>query len=548
MAQTRKQAVKDIDMIQITDIKIALGEINDDVLKKAAAKLLRVSPGEIRSIRLTKKSVDARKKDNLHFVCSVECGLKGKAAEKQLLSHLRLPNVSEAVPYVYSVRQIPPPQVRPIVVGSGPAGLFAGLVLAMSGQKPLIIERGGDLESRRAAVENYFGGGRLDPVSNIQFGEGGAGTFSDGKLTTGIKDSRIRFVLEEFVRCGAHEDILYNAKPHIGTDVLAKVLLELRRKIIALGGEYRFFTRLEDIHISSGRLSSITVECGGSREELPADCVVLATGHSARDTFEMLCGRGVPMIQKAFAVGARIEHRQQVINAAQYGRFFDRPELGAADYKLAVHLPDGRGVYTFCMCPGGYVVAAASEPDSVVTNGMSLYARDGTNANSALLVGVNPSDLGSDHPLAGVEFQRMIEHAAYAATGSSRAPAQLVGDFLKGVPSTEFGETMPTYRPGVALGEIGCCLPEFVTESMRNGILLLDKKLRGFASADAILTAPETRSSSPVRILRGENLESPAVAGLFPCGEGAGFAGGIMSAAIDGMKCAEMICHRNSNP
>lgn len=528
-------------MLQITDIKIALGEMNTETLTKAAARLMKIAPAEIASLRLTRKSVDARKKDNVHFVCAVECTLKSDKTEKLVLSR-KIKNISLAAPYEYVVKSAPLPEKRPIVVGSGPAGLFAALILARGGQNPIILERGGDLATRREAVERYFAGGPLYPDSNIQFGEGGAGTFSDGKLTTGTKDKRIRFVLEEFVRAGASEEILYNAKPHIGTDVLMNVLLNMRKQITALGGEYRFCNQLVDIGISDGQLTYIRTQW----EEIPTNHVILATGHSARDTFEMLHRKGIPMIQKPFAVGARIEHPQEIISRAQYGEYWNHPALGAADYKLAVHLPNGRGVYTFCMCPGGYVVAAASEPNTVVTNGMSLFARDGANANSALLVGVNPSDFGSEHPLAGVEFQRKIERAAFDYTHSSKAPAQLVGDFLRNVPSVAFGDTLPTYRPSVQLGEISCCLPEFITNAMREGIGLMDKKLHGFAHPDAILTAPESRSSSPVRILRGEDLQSPTVRGLYPCGEGAGFAGGIMSAAVDGIKCAESLLMRNA--
>ena len=527
-------------MIQITDIKVPIERMNTGQLTSLAAGIMKIAPSEIKALRLTRKSVDARKKNDVHFVCSVECEIKSPATEKLILSR-RLKNISPSFPYVYSVERKKLLPHRPIVVGSGPAGLFAALILALGGQNPIILERGGDVKSRRASVERYFGGGELDPASNIQFGEGGAGTFSDGKLTTGTKDKRIRFVLEQFVRAGASEEILYSAKPHVGTDVLTNVIVNMRSRITSLGGEYRFFSRLSDIRVHDGILKAIEVSSPEGEEEIAVDHLILATGHSARDTFEMLYRRGIPMIQKPFAVGARIEHPQSVINYAQYGEFADRPELGAADYKLAVHLPDGRGVYTFCMCPGGYVVAAASEPESVVTNGMSLFARDGANANSALLVGVNPSDFGSEHPLAGVEFQRRIERAAYAYTGSSRAPAQLVGDFLSGKPSVRFGETLPTYRPSVAIGEIGCCLPGFVTDSMKSGILLMDRKLSGFAMHDAVLTAPETRSSSPVRIIRGEDMQSPEASGLYPCGEGAGYAGGIMSAAVDGIKCAEKI-------
>ncbi len=527
-------------MLLISDIKVPLGNMNLHFLTEAAARTMKVAPSEIRNVRLTKKSIDARRKDDVHFVCSAECEIKNPSTENRILAR-NIKNISRTSPYFYSVKKSKPLPHRPIVVGSGPAGLFAALVLAMGGQRPVILERGGDVNRRRAAVERYFADGVLDTVSNIQFGEGGAGTFSDGKLTTGTKDRRIRFVLEQFVRAGANEDILFNAKPHVGTDVLVNVLINLRARITSLGGEYRFFSQLTDISVTDGKLRSVTVTADGLNEIIPADNVILATGHSARDTFKMLYNRGIPMIQKPFAVGARIEHPQHIINTAQFGEAAGYPELGAADYKLAVHLPDGRGVYTFCMCPGGYVVAAASEPDSVVTNGMSLFARDGANANSALLVGVNTSDFGSGHPLAGVEFQRRIERAAFAYTHSPSAPAQLVGDLLDGRPSVCFGDTIPTYRPSVALGEISCCLPPFIAQSMRAGLLLMDRRLHGFARRDAVLTAPETRSSSPVRILRNDKLQSPAAAGLFPCGEGAGFAGGIMSAAVDGIKCAEMI-------
>lgn len=528
-------------MIQITDIKVALDNMNMEYLASEAAKIMKIAPSELQSVRLTKKSVDARKKENVHLVCAVECKIKNIKTEKNILSRVRNKNITAAKSYSYIIKSAPSRPFRPVVVGSGPAGLFAALTLAKGGQNPIILERGGDIYRRKAAVDNYFSGGALDISSNVQFGEGGAGTFSDGKLTTGTKDYRIRYVLEEFVKAGAAEEILYSAKPHIGTDVLFHVLLNLRAQITSLGGEYRFLTKLIDIGVKDGKVKFVTTQCGDKIEEIPTDCVILATGHSARDTFEMLYEKGIAMIQKPFAIGARIEHPQEIINKSQFGRFYNHPALGAADYKLAVHLPNGRGVYTFCMCPGGYVVAAASEPNSVATNGMSYFARDGINANSALLVGVEPSDFGSEHPLAGVEFQRKIERAAFDYTHSSKAPAQLIGDFLRDAPSSVLGNTVPTYRPSVELGEIKCCLPEFITSSMRQGIELMDKKLRGFAYPYGIITAPETRSSSPVRIIRGENLQSPSAEGLYPCGEGAGFAGGIMSAAVDGIKCAEMI-------
>ena len=375
----------------------------------------------------------------------------------------------------------------------------------------------------------------------MQFGEGGAGTFSDGKLNSGIKDPRCRRVLEEMHRAGAPESILWQAKPHVGTDHLKAMVKNLREQIIALGGDVRFETRLTGLEIENGRVTGAVLEGPEGVSTLPTDAVILAVGHSARDTFEMLAKAGAAMSRKPFAIGARIEHRQDWINRAQYGPAAGHPALGAADYKLAVHLPGGRSVYTFCMCPGGQVVAAASEAGGVVVNGMSLYARDGENANSALLVNVLPEDFGGDDPLAGVRFQRRWERAAFEAGGGDyRAPAQRVGDFLARRPSDGPGGVTPSYRPGVKWGSLDGCLPGFVTEAMREALPLLDRKLKGFAHPDAVLTGVETRSSSPVRIERDENCVSN-IAGLYPCGEGAGYAGGIMSAAVDGIRCAEAV-------
>lgn len=525
-------------MLRINGLRLDLGFTQDD-LRHAAAKKLRLPPSALSGLQLVKKSVDARKKDHVHFVCSVQVKVEH---EGRLLSRLRDSSVLAVKPYRYALPKTVPLPQRPVVVGLGPAGLFAGLILAQCGQKPIIIERGLPVEERQRSVAAFWAGGVLDPESNVQFGEGGAGAFSDGKLTTGTGDGRIRKVLEELAAAGAPPEILVDAKPHIGTDKLPGVVRRIREQIIALGGEVRFSTRLTGLDVREGALIGARVATPSGAETIPCGQLVLAVGHSARDVFQLLDGLGVPLAVKAFSVGVRIEQPAALIDRAQYGRFAGHPALGAADYKLSRHLPNGRGVYTFCMCPGGTVTGAASEPGGVVTNGMSVWARDGVNSNAALLVGVGPEDFGGDGPLAGVEFQRRIERAAYdLAGGGYLAPAQRVADFLEGRATRAFGGVRPTYGPGVAAGDISGCLPGAVTEALRQALPELDKQLKGFADGDGVLTAPETRSSSPVRILRDDSLQSPAVRGLYPCGEGAGYAGGIVSAAVDGIRCAEAI-------
>lgn len=526
-------------MIKITDLHMEPG-FTPDMLQSAAAKKLKIPADALYKVRLVKKSVDARDKSRVHFVCAVQAQLSGN--EEKLVQRQRGRGVQIVEKVVYQLPTGRNTRTRPVVVGFGPAGMFAALILAQCGCRPIVIEQGEPVEKRALSVAAFWRTGKLNPGSNVQFGEGGAGTFSDGKLTTGTKDSRIQKVLSELISAGAPPEIAYEAKPHIGTDKLPDVVKTIRETILSLGGEIRFETKVTGFQSQAGAMTGLTLSCAdGSRETLPCEQVVLAMGHSARDTFETLLVAGVAIEAKAFAVGARIEHPAEMINKVQYGSAADVSLLGTAEYKLACHLDNGRGVYTFCMCPGGTVTGAASEPGMVVTNGMSSYLRDGENSNSAVLVGVTPEDFGTG-PLDGVAFQREIERKAFqAAGGNFNMPGQKVGDFLSGRPSAGFGTVRPTGGPAVAPGEIGACLPKLVTDSMAAGILRMDRFLKGFAMADAVLTAPETRSSSPVRILRGEDRQSLTMKGLYPCGEGAGYAGGIMSAAVDGIKTAEMI-------
>lgn len=523
--------------VRLTGIKVDVHKNQDKILRKQIMSILHIKPEELVDYQLVKRSLDARKKDKVVFIYTLDIQIKGNA--RKLVERLQNRNVTLAEPEVYHAPKSGEEHLSypPVVVGAGPAGLFAALLLAEKGYRPILLERGRDVEQRTADVEAFWQTGKLDPESNVQFGEGGAGAFSDGKLTTLIKNIRCHQVLEMLVAFGAPEDIRYSHQPHVGTDVLKQVVKRIREKIIALGGQVRFEAKVTELLMTGGHLSGVIInDC----ERLYAQAVILAVGHSARDTFEKLVEQGIEVVPKAFAVGVRVEHPQQMISESQYGKFAEF--LPPADYKLTHLAKNGRHVYTFCMCPGGEVVAAASETGGVVTNGMSYHAREGQNANSAVVVGVDPSDFGSIDPLAGVQFQRHWERLAYEIGGGDyHAPCQLLGDFLHDRPSEKVGTIASTYQPQAHLAQLKECLPDYVVEALKEALPAFGHKIKGFNHPEAVLTGVETRTSSPIRILRNNQCQAVNLQGLYPCGEGAGYAGGIISAAVDGLRVAEEI-------
>lgn len=544
-------------MLELSGIRIRLRQLDGTdgcelgMLRRAVAKKLRAPARELASLERHRRSIDARKKNDIVLTFTLHVRLKGgEDAEREALARLAAAHAEKGVklvdeaPFGFPEPVRNAPEQRVVVVGAGCAGLFCALSLARAGLAPLLVERGDDATRRGKVVAEHNATGVLDPESNIQFGVGGAGTFSDGKLQTGTKSPAHRLILQTFVDAGAQPQILWDAKPHVGSDVLPGVVTSILRRIEDAGGEVRTRCRMSDLEVAGGAVRSVTLTSRGAdgavrEERVETSAVVLACGHSARDVFELLRERGVAMERKTFAMGVRIEHLQADIDRALYGPAAGSPALGAAPYKLSEHLPSGRSAFSFCMCPGGYVVSAASEPGGVVTNGMSLSDRAGANANSGLLANVFPDDLPGDDVLAGVALQRECERAAFAAGGGAYvAPAQLVGDFLRGQASSGAGGVAPTYPRGVAWGSIDGCLPPYIVETLRAAIPRMGRHLRGFDADDAVLTGVETRSSSPVRVTRGEDGQSVSTRGLWPVGEGAGYAGGIMSAATDGILAA----------
>jgi uncharacterized FAD-dependent dehydrogenase len=532
-------------MLRIAEIRLPVGHSEDDLLD-AIRKVVPSAPGGPFPFRIVRQSVDARKKSNVLFVYTVDVDLPEDRRSHGAGAGINIPAPSLET-YRYRIGTARS-DLRPVIVGTGPAGLFAGLVLAIAGRAPILLERGKPVEERAADVGAFLGSRVLDPDSNVQFGEGGAGTFSDGKLTTQIKDPRCRKALEEFVAAGAPEEILYKNRPHIGTDLLRRVIVNMRGRIVSLGGEFRFSSRVTGLSVEDRRITGVTVN-GTSR--ILSDRVILAVGNSARDTFAALLEAGVDLRQKPFSVGLRIEHPQKAVDRAQYGDFAGHPRLGPAEYKLVRHCGSGRSVYTFCMCPGGSVIAASSEEGCVVTNGMSEHARNGANANSAILVGVGPGDFGGPHPLAGIEFQRRWERLAFRAGGGDySAPVQRLGDFMAARSPGDFGtsgDVRPSYLPGVRPADLRECLPEYVCCAIREAVPEFGRKLAGFDMADAVLTGVETRSSCPVRIVRNERMESN-IGGLYAAGEGSGYAGGIVSSAVDGIRIAEAMTGGETDP
>ena len=526
-------------MLRLTEVSLPLDH-PDSALSEAICDRLKISPEDLLGVTIFRRGHDARKKSNILFVYTLDVEVRNEAAV--LARHQGKNNIGTTPDSSYKfVAQAPANhKTRPIVIGFGPCGIFAALLLAQMGFCPIILERGKVVRERTKDTWGLWRKRVLHPESNVQFGEGGAGTFSDGKLYSGIKDPKhyARKVLQEFVKAHAPEEILYVSKPHIGTFRLVKMVEAMRETIQSLGGEFRFQSRVVDLDIDNGQIRAVKLENG---DVLQSDHVVLAVGHSARDVFQMLHDRGVYVEAKPFSIGFRIEHPQSLIDRARFGKFAGHPALGAADYKLVHHASNGRAVYSFCMCPGGTVVAATSEPERVVTNGMSQYSRNERNANSGIVVSITPDDYPG-HPLAGIDFQRELESRAYILGGRTyEAPGQLIGDFLAGRPSTELGAVIPSYKPGVHLTDLAPSLPAYAIEAMREALPEFDKQIRGYGMPDAVLTGVETRTSSPVRIRRQENFQSMNVKGLFPAGEGAGYAGGILSAAVDGIKVAEAV-------
>lgn len=537
-------------MLRITEIKLPIEladtlKHQDDQIKAAILKRLDIPESELVRFEIFKRGVDARKSHAILYVYNLDVEVKNEI--KLLARFKKDPHIKPApdTRYCFVATQQSNSKARPIVVGFGPAGIFAALILAQAGFKPIVLERGKEVRKRTQDTWGLWRKRTLNPESNVQFGEGGAGTFSDGKLYSQIKDTKhySRKVLQEFVKAGAPEEILYVSHPHIGTFRLVGMVEEMRKTIIELGGEIRFESRVTDIAIQDQQVQGVTLHHG---EFIPTNHLVLAVGHSARDTFEMVYDKGIYVEAKPFSIGFRIEHPQSLIDRARYGKSYSDDilkKLGAADYRLVHHAQNGRTVYSFCMCPGGTVVAAASEPERVVTNGMSQYSRNERNANAGIVVGITPEVDYPGHPLAGVEFQRQLESQAFVLGGSNySAPGQLIGDFLANRPSTQFGEVMPSYTPGVHLTNLDTALPEFAITAMREAIPAFAKQVAGFDLADGVLTGVETRTSSPIRIKRDDDtLQSINTKGLFPCGEGAGYAGGILSAAVDGIKVAEAV-------
>lgn len=525
-------------MIRISQLKLAPGHSREELIQKAA-KMLRIQEEEVQALEIRKQSIDARKKPDIQYVYTVDL----KVSNEQRVMRRQKGNQVTAVkekPYQFPKNGVKKLEHRPVIIGSGPAGLFCAYLLAEHGYRPVIYERGASVEERQRDIEQFWESSVLNPNSNVQFGEGGAGTFSDGKLNTLVKDpiGRNRKVLEIFVENGAPEEILYVAKPHIGTDILITVVKNMREQILAWGGEIHFHSQMKDIRVENEKLQAITVSSPDGMRCIPVELLVLAIGHSARDTFSMLYERQIPMKAKAFAVGVRVEHAQKMINQSQYGEEL-KYNLPAAPYKVAANLENGRGVYSFCMCPGGYVVNASSEEERLAVNGMSYHARDGQNANSAIIVTVTPEDYGSEHPLAGMRFQQHLEEKAYQM-GKGKIPVQCFGDFCNHTLTKQFGEIIPQMKGAYQFADVRAIFPKEIGDSIEEGIKVFDRQIHGFAKDDTILSGVESRTSSPVRIPRNENLHLESMR-IYPCGEGAGYAGGITSAAMDGIKVAEKI-------